>query len=128
MRNLDLTISVTDHSVPEDGAEFIPHWSKEPSGCKLPRKQWVQLNRLRSRSGRFADDMHRLGFSETRACDCGSELQTYTHILQECPIRKSPNHLTEVDNPFFAKLSTKLQFLTRAVFFFVFMFFLCLYV
>ena len=39
--NFDLTISVADHSVPEDLAEFIPLWSKEPSGCKLPLKQWV---------------------------------------------------------------------------------------
>ena len=39
LRNLDLTVSVADHSVPEDLAEFIPHWSKEPSGCKLPRKR-----------------------------------------------------------------------------------------
>ena len=30
LRNLDLTVSVADHSVPEDLAEFIPHWSKEP--------------------------------------------------------------------------------------------------
>ena len=73
-RNLDLTISVADHSVPEDLAEFIPQWSKELSGCKLPRKQWVQLNRLRSQSGRFADDMHRWGVSATSACGCGSEV------------------------------------------------------
>ena len=98
LRNLDQTISVPDHSVSEDLAEFIPLWSKEPSGCKLPRRQWVQLNKLRSRSGRFADDMHRWGLSETSACDCGSEVQTCTHILRECPIWKPPCHLTEVEN------------------------------
>ena len=96
-RNFDLTISVADHSDPEDLAEFIPQWSKEPSGRKLPRKQWVQLNRLHSRSGRFSDDMHRWGLSETS--ECGSKVQTYTPILQECPIWKPPCHLTEVDNP-----------------------------
>ena len=99
LRNLDLTVSAADHSVPEDLAEFIPHWSKEPSGCKRPRKQWVLLNRLRSRSWRFADDMHRWGVSETSACECGLEVQTYTHILQECPIWKPSCHLAEVDNP-----------------------------
>ena len=80
LRNLNLTISVADHSVPEDLAEFIPQWSKVPSGCKLPHKQWVQLNRLRSQSGQFADDMQRWGLSKTSACDCGSEVQTYTHV------------------------------------------------
>ena len=98
LRNFDLTISVADYSVPEDLAEFIPLWSKEPFGCKLSRKRWV--NRLRSRSGRFADDMHRWGVSETSACECGSEVQTYTHILLECPNWKSPCHLNEVNNPF----------------------------
>ena len=98
-RNFNLTISVTDNSVPEDLAEFNPLWSKKPSGCKLPCKQWVQLNTLRSRSGQFADDMHRWDLSETSACECGSEVQTYTHILQECPIWKPLCHLTEVDNP-----------------------------
>ena len=39
LKNLDLTVSVADNSVPEDLAKFIPHWSKEPSGCKLPCKQ-----------------------------------------------------------------------------------------
>ena len=99
LRNLDQTISVADHSVPEDQAELIPQWSKEPCGCKLPRKQWVQLNRLRSRSGRFVDDLHRWGLSVTSVCDCASEIQTYTHMLQEYPIWKPPSHLTEVDNP-----------------------------
>ena len=123
LRNLDLKVSVADNSVPEDLAEFIPHWSKEPSGCKLPRKQWVQL-RLRSRSGRFADEMHRRGVSETSACECGSEVQTYTHILQECPIWKPPCHFTEVDNP---PLQNYLQNCNFWPEFFFSMFFLCLY-
>ena len=100
LRNLDLTISVEDHSVPEDLAEFIPLWSKEPSGYKHPSKQWVQLNWLRSRSWQSANDMHRLGLSETSAWDCGSEVQTYTHILQECPIWKPLCLLTDEDNFF----------------------------
>ena len=32
--------------------------------------------------------------------DCGSEVQIFTHILQECPIWKPPWHLIEVGNPF----------------------------
>ena len=122
LRNLDLTVSVADNSVPEDGAEFIPHWSKEPSGCKLPRKRWVQLNRLRSRSGQFANDMHRWGVSETSACECGSEVQTYTHILQECPIWKPPCPLTEVDNPFFKTIYKTAIFDLSCFFFHVFFF------
>ena len=43
--------------------------------------------------------MHHWGLSETSECEYGSEVQTYTHILQECPIWKPPCHLTEVDNP-----------------------------
>ena len=40
LRNHHLTISAADNSVPGDLAEFNPQWWKEPSGCKLPRKQW----------------------------------------------------------------------------------------
>ena len=63
LENLDLAIFVAINSVPEYPAEFIEQWSKETSDCKLRRKQWIQIDRLRSRSGRFADDMHRWGFS-----------------------------------------------------------------
>ena len=118
LRNLNLTISVAYNSVSEDLVEFIPQWSKEPSDYKLPRKQWVQLNRLRSRSGRFADDMHRW-------------------FAKECMWLwfRSPNlhpHPTGVPHletivlpqwsrpPPFAKLSTKVQFLTWVVFFMFF--------
>ena len=38
LRSLDQTVFVADYSVPNDLAEFIPQWSNEPSGCKLPRK------------------------------------------------------------------------------------------
>ena len=124
LRNFDLTISVADHTVSKDLAEFIPQWSKEPCGCKLPRKHWVQLNRLRRGSGRFADDTHRWGVSETSACDCGSEIQTYTHILQESPIWKSPRHLTKVDNPL-CKTIHKTSFFDLSCLFFS-MVFLCL--
>ena len=61
LRNLYPTISVSDNSVPEDLAEFILQWLKESSGCKLPHKQWVQLNILRSWSEQFADDIHHYG-------------------------------------------------------------------
>ena len=98
LRNLDLTISAADHTVSEDLTEFIQQWSKEPSGCKLRRKHSVQLNKLRSRFGQSADDMHCWGLIKTSACDCGSEVQTYTQVLLECPIWKPPCNLTEVDN------------------------------
>ena len=125
LRNLDLIVSVAVHSVPEDLAEFIPHWSKEPSGCKLPCKQCVQRNRLHSWSGRFANDMHRCGVSETS--ECGSEVQTYTHILQECPIWKPPCYLTEVDNPRLQNYLQNCNFWPELFLLFFSMFFLCLY-
>ena len=78
LRNLDLTISVADQSVSEDLTEFIPRWWKEPSGCKLPRKRWVQLNTPHSQSGQFAADMHHRGLSEMSACYGGSDVQTWS--------------------------------------------------
>ena len=109
-RDFNLTISVAYNSVSEDLAELIPQWTKETSDCKVPREQWVQLNRLRSRSGRFADDRHRRGLSETSACDCGSEVQTYTHILQECSIWKPSCYLNEVDHTLLQNYLRKCNF------------------
>ena len=64
--------------------------------------------------------MHRWGLSETSACDCGSKVQTYTHIMQKCLIEK--HHVTslKIDKPPLAKTIYK-----TAIFDLSYLFFLC---
>jgi hypothetical protein len=38
--------------------------------------------------------MHRWGFVESPACDCGAEEQTMRHIVDECPLRLFADGLT----------------------------------
>ena len=61
--------------VPDQLAPYITQWTTKPSGCTLPRNAWVQLNRLRSRVGRFGANMVKLGIGISSACLCG-EIQT----------------------------------------------------
>ena len=66
--------------------------------------------------------MHRWGVSETSACECGSEVQAYTHILQECPIWKPSCHITEVDNPLLQNYLQNCNFWPELFFFLCFFF------
>ena len=64
LRNLVDNLSTESYAVPEVLAKYIPAWSQHPSRCYLPRKPWVQLNRLHRGVGRFAAKMHRWGFQD----------------------------------------------------------------
>ena len=72
--------------------EPIPHklqlhiqdWSNKPLGQGLPRKAWVQLNRLRTGIGKFGDSIVKWGFGDDNPCRC-EEPQTAYHFVN--PLR-----------------------------------------
>ena len=55
-----------------------------PSGTKLPRNEWVTLNRARAKLGRTADTMNKWGLAESGECVCGFPAQTMVHIIKDC--------------------------------------------
>ena len=64
-----------------------------PPGSSLPRRDWVCLNRARSKVGKTNDKLHKWGMTTSPECEC-REIQTMDHILKECIM--SP-HCTEQD-------------------------------
>jgi hypothetical protein len=80
-------------SLPVNG-DLIVDPNVRPSGFDLRRHNWVLLNRFRTEQGRCAHLMHRWGFVESPACDCGAEEQTMRHIVDDCPLRLFADGLT----------------------------------
>ncbi|XP_030850928.1 uncharacterized protein LOC115928176 [Strongylocentrotus purpuratus] len=70
--------------------EFIPKPCAKPSGSDLPRKAWVNLNRVRTGVGRTQYFLHKIGAESSPNCACG-EIQTMDHVIDDCPIYKSPH-------------------------------------
>lgn len=64
----------------------------------LPRKAWVNLNRLRTEHGRCAYMMHKWGLADSPACSCGNPKQTTEHIMMECPDLAFRGELQEIKN------------------------------
>ena len=58
-----------------------------PPGADLPRREWVTLNRLRTR---FGANVFRWGLRPSATCLCGAPEQTADHILSECPMLGPP--------------------------------------
>ena len=83
--------------IPTQLEPFTDSFSTKPPGCHLPRKEWVQLNRLRTGVGRFAANMVKMGLSNNILCSCG-EIQTAFHILNNCPTLRPPCHNKETTN------------------------------
>ena len=71
-----------------------PPTEQLPNGTNLPRKQWVALNRARSKVGRTGNNLLKWGLSPTSECPCGNSRQTMEHIQQECSLGP---HCTDTD-------------------------------
>ena len=71
-----------------------------PAGTNLPRRDWVALNRARSKVARTGANLVRWGFAEGVQCDCGEPTQTMEHLLNCCPAGPtcSDNDLREAND------------------------------
>ena len=103
------TVTNTTPTVPDRLQPYIEAWSSHPPGYNLHRKAWVQLNRLRSGTGRFAASMKKWGIADSDVCPCG-HIQTHEHVLNECAVTGPPCPLSEVDNPQLVAYLTNCQF------------------
>ncbi|KAK3889698.1 hypothetical protein Pcinc_006264 [Petrolisthes cinctipes] len=56
------------------------------SGKNLSRKDWVTLNRARSKVGKTGNNLLKWGFALTSECLCGNPYQTKEHILCDCEL------------------------------------------
>ena len=60
-----------------------------PGFKKLTRKQWSTCNRIRSKQGRTASNLHRWGYKDSPACtSCNAASQNMDHIILQCPFTR----------------------------------------
>ena len=71
----------------------IPDIGTHHPGMTLPRRAWVQLNRLRTVVGRFHSCLYKWGMASSAACQCGAEEQTVDHVVLQGPIHRPPHEL-----------------------------------
>ena len=75
------------------GGELIEDPTKIPlPGFQtLTRKQWTMCNRIRSKNGRTASNLHRWGYVTSPNCPfCNDSIQTMDHIITSCPATSPP--------------------------------------
>ena len=77
-----------------------PHFNSRhqytPPGMILPRRAWVRLNRLRTGVRRFCSCPYKWGMASSAACECGTEEQTFDHVVLHCPIHRPPHGLHDL--------------------------------
>ena len=65
--------------------DAVPEPSESlPLGTDLPRRDWVALNRARSKVAKTKDNLVKWGFTADASCECGADVQTLDHILRHC--------------------------------------------
>lgn len=62
----------------------------------LPRREWANLNRLRTKHGRCGQMMHKWRITEDASCPCGYPIQTTDHIMLECELSKFDGLVEEI--------------------------------
>ena len=69
------------------GGDLVSDPTKPLPGLKtLNRHQWVQANRIRSRCGRTAANLHRWSYRDSPTCPhCGTGDQNMDHLILHCP-------------------------------------------
>jgi len=78
--------------VPDSLKTYISSFTNSPPGCHMPRKAWVQLNRLRTGHGRFNANLHRIRLADDKNCVCG-DTQSASHILYHCTVMAPPTKI-----------------------------------
>jgi len=72
---------------------YISSFTSCLPGCCMPRKAWVQLNRLRTGHARFKANLYRMGLANNKNRVCG-DIQSASHILCHCTVRSPPCSVT----------------------------------
>ena len=69
------------------GGNLVADPTKPLPGLKtLKRKQWVQSNRIISKCGRTAVNLHRWGYIDSPTCpSCRTADQDMDHLILHCP-------------------------------------------
>ena len=62
------------------------------------RKIWCKLNRLRMGIGRCNSMLFKWNVIAGPACDCGAEIETVKHIIDECSLAKFEFGFTDLHN------------------------------
>ena len=55
-------------------------------GTHLPRREWVALNRARTKVGRTAKNLQKWNLAPSGECPCGAPQQTVEHLLRDCSL------------------------------------------
>jgi len=78
-----------------ENADLVINPTQSLEGFKLPRQEWVSLNRIRTGHGRCGYSMHQWKLRDNSACDCGNATQTIQHIMSNCPKRKFESKMSD---------------------------------
>ena len=66
---------------------------------ELPRRCFVNLNRLRTRHGCCNEMLHKWGYLGSPVCDkCGHITQSMDHIWLDCPVMKYQGPVVDISN------------------------------
>jgi len=78
-----------------ENADLVVNPTQPLESFKLPRQEWVSLNRIRTGHGRCGYFMHQWKLWDNPACDCGNATQTIQHIVSDCPKRKFEGKMSD---------------------------------
>jgi hypothetical protein len=78
-----------------ENADLVVNPTQLLEGFKLPRQEWVSLNRIRIGHGRCGYSMHQWKLRDNPACDCGNAAQTIQHIVSNSSKRKFEGKMSD---------------------------------
>jgi len=73
---------------PHKTPHFHPRHRHPAPGATLPRRAWVQLNRLHTSVGGFRSCVYNWGMDSSLVFECGGEEQTGDYVVLQCPIHR----------------------------------------
>ena len=77
----------------EDPVQRLPGFNSSS------RKAWVAANRIRTRHGRTAVNLHKWGIRDSPVCPrCGNSPQDTDHLILECPATRLEGGYTSANN------------------------------
>lgn len=62
----------------------------------LPRRVWINLNRLRTGHGNCNEMLHKWKYINDPSCPCGEPHQIMAHLLLTCPIHKYEGNIEDI--------------------------------